>query len=74
MSNVKDFDFGIVSGFSVDFTQPSGQLILDFRISYSLMNMMNHLEGYIPWYYGPSQEYARNISISLTAGYRFSNN
>ncbi len=73
VSNVKDIDFGIIAGYSLDFDLFSGQMIIDLRCSYSLINMMNPLDGYIPWYYGPSKEYARNICIALTVGYRFSN-
>jgi len=71
MSNVKDVDFGIVAGYSIDFNLPSGQIIVDFRCSYSLINIMETIEGYVPYYYGPSKEYARNVSISLAVGYRF---
>jgi len=71
VSNVNNFDFGIVAGYSFDIGLPTGDLIIDFRTSYSLINMMNVDDGYIPWYYGPSEEYARNVSITLTVGYRF---
>jgi len=73
MSNVKDVDFGAILGYSLDLDLPSGQMIIDLRFGYSLINMMSPLDGNIPWYYGPSNEYARNITISLTAGYRFIN-
>jgi hypothetical protein len=73
MTNVKDIDLGADAGFSVDLNLPAGKIILDLRCSYSLINMMDRITGYIPWYYGPSKEYARNVNISLTAGYRFSN-
>jgi hypothetical protein len=73
ISNVKNTDFGVVTGYSIDFNLFSKQIILDLRCNYSLINMMDRIAGYVPWYYGPSKEYARNINISLTAGYRFTN-
>ena len=73
MSNVKDIDFGVVAGYSLDLDLPSGQMIVDLRFGYSLINTMTPIDGNIPWYYGPSNEYVRNITISLTAGYRFLN-
>jgi hypothetical protein len=73
MSNVKNADFGLVTSYSIDFNLFSKQIIFDLRCSYSLINMMDRITGYVPWYYCPSKEYARNVIISLTAGYRFTN-
>ena len=73
ISNVKNIDFGLVTGYSVDFNLFSRKMLFDLRCSYGLMNMMNTIAGYIPSYYSPSKEYARNVSITLTAGYRFIN-
>ncbi len=72
MSNVKNGDFGIILGYSLDLDLPSGQVVIDLRGSYSLINLMDRLDGYIQWYYGPSKEYVRNVVISLSVGYRFS--
>lgn len=69
--NVKNADFGIITGFSIDLDLLHNQLLFDLRMGYSLINMMDTLPGSVPSYYGPSKEYARNITISLTAGYRF---
>lgn len=73
MPNVKNSDLGVSAGYSIDFKLFSRQMILDLRCSYSLINMMDRITGYVPWYYGPSKEYARNINISFTAGYLFTN-
>jgi hypothetical protein len=70
-SQVRNSDYGIVAGFSVDLNLPNDQLIFEFKTSYGLSNMMDRVEGYIPWYYGPDQERAKNISITLMIGYRF---
>lgn len=71
--NVKNADLGLIAGYSIDFNLFSNQMILDIRVGYGLINMMHKITGYVPWYYGPSKEYARNVNISLTAGYRFTN-
>lgn len=71
MTNVKDSDFGIVAGYSFGYGLPSGRLVIDFRSSYSLVNMMEPIEGHIPRYYGPSKEYVRNVNVSLVVGYYF---
>jgi hypothetical protein len=73
MSNVKDVDFGLSGGYSIDFNTSSGQIVVDLRCSYGLINMMDEIEGSIPNYNGPSKAYARNVNISLTAGYCFMN-
>ena len=71
ISNLRHTDFGIIAGVSSGFDFPKGQITIDFRCSYSLLNMMDRVDGYIPSYYGPKKEYARNVCISLTAGFRF---
>ena len=73
MSNVKGYDFGIIGGYALDFDLLSGQMVIDLRCSYSLVNIMDPIEGHLPWYYGPTKDYARNVNISLTVGYRFLN-
>ena len=40
-----------------------------FRASYSLVNMMDKIEGNLPLYMGSNKDYARNISIALTVQY-----
>jgi len=71
LTSVKNTDAGIVAGFSFDFDLVKGQLVTDFRISYSLINMMSHIDGYIPKYSGPENERARNVDISILIGYQF---
>ena len=73
MPNVKNTDLGIACAFSTDFDFLSGQMVIDLRTSYSLVNMMDRIDGFIPSYYGAKKEYARNVCISLSIGYRFLN-
>jgi hypothetical protein len=73
VSNLRYLDFGIIAGAFSGFDLPKGQITIDLRCSYSLLNMMDRIEGYIPSYYGPKKEYARNVCMSLTVGYTFSN-
>ena len=55
MQNVNNGDFGIVFGINFDIDLSSRQLVVDLRSSYSLINMMQPIEGYIPRYYGPEK-------------------
>jgi hypothetical protein len=71
MPNVKQVDFGAIAGYCADICLPAGQLTVDLQFSYSLINMMNRIPGYIPWYYGPSKPYARLVGITLSMGYRW---
>ena len=73
VENVKNQDLGIIVGYALDLDISTGQLIIDLRGSYSLINMMTPLDGNISWYYGPTKDYARNVNIALTVGYRFLN-
>jgi hypothetical protein len=71
MSNVLNSDLGMLVGYSFDLNRSSGDLVFDFRMGYSLINMMDPIEGFIPWYYGPETERARNVTIMISLGYRF---
>jgi len=73
MNNVKNIDFGIVAGLGYEFDLPQGIIVIDFRITYGLINMMQPKEGYIPEYNGPEKIRANNMNIVLTVGYRFLN-
>ncbi|MDF1868173.1 MAG: porin family protein [Saprospiraceae bacterium] len=73
ISNLKTFDFGGLLGCAVNRKLTSGEFTMDFRISYSLINMMNPIEGHIPEYNHNPDAYARNICITLSAGYLFEN-
>jgi len=73
VTNIHDIDFGMLGGICMDFDLPSGQLNLELRTSFSLVNMMDPIEGNLSWYYGPQSEYVRNVSITFLIGYRFSN-
>ena len=72
MSNIRKTDFGIAASLSYDFNLKNNRLILDLRATYSLVNMMDYIEGYVLRYYGPHEERARNVTIALTMGYYFS--
>ena len=71
MTNIKQTDFGIIAGYAFDFNLVSRKMLLELRTSYSLINMMDRIEGYIPSYNEPENEYARNIGITLSAEYLF---
>jgi len=73
VSNVKAIDFGSVLGVMVNRKMSSGELSFDFRIGYSLINMMDTIDGHIPEYNKMPDPYARNISITLSIGYLFDN-
>lgn len=73
MANVSNTDFGLTFGFGYDFELPKGEIVIDLRCNYSLVNMMEYTEGYIPEFEGPTTERARNVSIVFMLGYRFSN-
>ena len=69
MGNVKNSDFGVIGGYAFDFNMISRKMLIDLRASYSLVNMMEKIEGNIPLYTGSNKDYARNISIALTVQY-----
>ena len=71
MMNIKQTDFGVIAGYAFDFNLASRKMLLELRSSYSLLNMMERIDGYLPSYNGPEKEYARNISITLSAEYHF---
>ena len=68
MSNVRKFDFGIAASLSYDFNYNKNHFNLDFRTTYSLVNIMDYLEDYVLRYYGPDKERARHANIALTIG------
>jgi hypothetical protein len=70
--NVRNTDIGVIVGYTTDIGFPFGHLLLNIQSSYSIVNMMDQLEGSIPWYLGPNKAYARNISITISIGYQFS--
>ena len=73
LSRINKTDFGIIVGCSADFDLANAQLTLDLRGSYSLVNMMDKIAEGVPWYYSPTESYARNVSFAFTIGYRFLN-
>lgn len=68
--NVSIIDMGIISGYSWDIGKDPGSLFIDIRCSYSLLNMMQTLDG-APSYNTSTKEYARNITILLAIEYMF---
>ena len=66
LSNINKTDIGIVTSFAHEFMKLFN---IDFRMSYSLVEMMKYLDGVKLDYYGPNDERARNVNISLTIGY-----
>ena len=71
MTNINQTDFGVIAGFAFDFNLASRKMLINLRSSYSLFNMMDRIDGYIPMYDGPKKEYARNASITLSVEYHF---
>ncbi len=71
VTNVKSVDFGCLVGVMVNRKLNSGELTFDFRISYSLINMMDTIDGHIPEYDKMTDPYARNINITFSVGYLF---
>ncbi len=67
-NNVNRIDIGVIAGYTWD-PGREGILLLNLRCSYSLINMMREIDGYLPWYYGPEKSYARNINIGLMIEY-----
>jgi len=70
MESVKPFDAGIVAGFSRDIDLANLPFRAGFRMTYSLLNMMSPIDGKLRLYNGPVKEYARNITIMFTLGYK----
>lgn len=66
VSNINKTDFGFAGSFAFDF---KNRFNLDFRVTYSLNEMMKYLDSVILDYYGPGKERARNVNLSLTVGY-----
>ena len=71
MTNIKQTDFGLIAGYIFDFNLASRNILIDLRSSYSLINMMDRIDGYIKMYNGPKKAYARNISITFSIAYNF---
>jgi hypothetical protein len=72
VENARPLDFGLAGGFGYDFNLEKGAITAGFRIGYSLIDMMDPLEGYVPEYDIPGNLKARNISIAVMVGYRIS--
>jgi len=66
LSNINKIDIGIITSFAHEFMNLFN---IDFRMSYSLVEMMKYLDGVKLDYYGPDEERARNVNLSLTVGY-----
>jgi len=55
-------------GYCWDIGRNPGQVYIDIRCSYSMINMMKVIEG-LPKYNDPDKELARNASIILSLEY-----
>lgn len=71
MANVEQTDFGIIGGYVFDFNLNKRKILIDLRTSYSLFNMMDTIDGYIPLHIDPEIAYARNVSVNLSVLYQF---
>jgi len=69
MININNYDWGIAAGISYSFSINKSQFIVDYRLSYGLVDVMEFIDDYIPEYYGPKEEKARNVDNALTLGY-----
>jgi hypothetical protein len=68
---VKNYDLGIIGGMAFDFDLKKGQVIIDIRASYSLINTMDKMDASIPPYRSPDKDKARNTCITFSLGYRW---
>jgi len=68
---VRSYDLGIIGGIAFDFDLKKGQVIVDIRAIYSLINTMNKLDESIPPYGSPDIDGARNMCITFSLGYRW---
>lgn len=66
--NVNEIDLGLMLGYSWDIGRNPGHLFFDFRCSYSLINMMEALEG-LSKFSDPEKELARNAGIVFALEY-----
>lgn len=75
MKNINSFDWGLAAGISYSFSIYNNQFIVDYRLSLGFVDIMEFIDEYIPEYYGPKKEKARNVDNALTIGYllRFGN-
>jgi hypothetical protein len=72
VENARPIDFGLIGGFGYDFKLEKGTLTSELRFGYSLVDMMDTLDGYIHENDIPGSLKARNLSLSLLVGWRFS--
>lgn len=69
--NINSGDLGGIAGVAVNRKLLSGQIVFDFRLSFSLINMMDPIEGHVPEHNKTPEEYARNAGIIFSVGYLF---
>lgn len=62
--NLRNMDAGILLGYCWDIGKSPGKLLLNLRMAYGLMDVMDVLEGTVA-YDGPENFYARNASLEL---------
>jgi hypothetical protein len=72
VENAKPVDFGLITGFGYDFRLKQGKITTEIRFGYSLIDIMEPQEGYVPEYKNPGKLKARNLSLTILVGYRLS--
>jgi len=70
VDNVKPIDLGLMAGYNRDINLANFPLKVGVTISYSVVNIMTPIDGVIMLYDGPENEYARNITVLLSIGYK----
>jgi len=69
VSNVNNFDYGIVFGIVTEFSAWNGELIFDLRINLGFTNVLSQPDDFISLYDDPGTVKTR--AITLMTGYRF---
>ena len=69
VSSVNDFDFGVVFGIATEFSVASGEIILDLRVNWGIVNVLSQPAVFISIYDDPGTVKTR--AVTLMTGYRF---
>ena len=69
MPNIRNFDLGVTVSLSYNFSLYNKKLVIDLRTSYGLVNILDFEERFIPQYYAPTDDLARNVYNVFTLGY-----
>jgi hypothetical protein len=71
LKQVHDTDWGIILSLLLEMNHDKDKINFELRTTYSLFNMMDRIEGYIPMADGPKRAYARNVSLGIHLAYCF---